>query len=495
MQELLYTAQQTRELDARAINEEGLPGYELMCRAGRAVFDEITRRYPACRTLTVVCGKGNNAGDGYVIARLAAEVGMLVDVQQLGSANALTGDAATARDDAQAAGVAPREHDADSPAFDGFGDVIVDALLGTGATGELRPAYASAVEAINTADRPVVAVDLPTGVVADTGATLGDAVNADVTVSFIGRKRGLATAAGMEHAGECVFTDLGVPTRVYRGQPAVPRRRFDAAALPRRRAGAYKQSYGHVLIVGGDDQMGGAVMMAAEAALRSGAGLVTVATRPRHQPAILARTPEVMVVDALSPQLDDVLARASLVGLGPGLGRGAWGGEAVVRVLELGLRTVVDADGLHWLARNLREKGRATPGPLIVTPHPGEAAALMDMSVPDIQQDRFVAATGIAERYRAAVILKGAGSIAADPDGRLAVCGHGNPGMASAGMGDVLTGIVCGIWAQGLSPFEAAECAMLLHSAAGDRAAARTGQASLIATDLIAELGPLLDGR
>ena len=489
----LYTAAQVRELDARAI-AGGIPGYELMQRAGAVVVDELLQRYPGAGSASVMCGRGNNAGDGYVVARLLKERGVDARVEQLGPARALGGDAALARDAASAAGVPVREHEDERPSIDNWGDVLVDALLGTGAVGPLRPAFAATVQAMNAAQRPIVAVDLPTGVQADTGAVEQDVVRASVTVSFIGRKRGLFTGAALSVCGERVFDDLGVPPAVFAGLEGAQLRRFDGRRLPEPDLNAYKHALGHVLVVGGDQAMGGAVLMAAEAALRSGAGLVTVATHPAHRTALLTRRPELMVIDAESDAVEELLERVSVLALGPGLGRGAWGRNRFEALsARARLPTVVDADGLRLLAGD--SWPAASECGLVLTPHVAEAAALLGCSTADVQADRFGAAAQLSERYQAWIILKGAGSITAGPSGNPIVCGHGNPGMATAGMGDVLTGIVAGLWAQGLRPGLAAELGMLLHSAAGDRAAEAVGQRSLLATDLFDALPALLRDR
>jgi NAD(P)H-hydrate epimerase len=344
----------------------------------------------------------------------------------------------------------------------------------------------------------VLALDLPTGVDADTGAATDPAVRAAVTVMFIGRKLGLYTGAGVAFAGRREFAGLGVAKPVYRQVPGCPLLDYaglgSECRLPPRDPGAYKQSFGHVAVIGGDFGMGGAPLMAAEAALRVGAGLVSVITRAAHRPAILARRPEVMVVEA-----DDAFARAAVLQratclvVGPGLGREPWGEALLGEALALGKPTVLDADGLHGLA----VRGLVPNGPVIGTPHPGEAGALLGVGSADIQADRPAAARALAERLRGVAVLKGPGTlVAALGSGGTAalhgVCSHGNPGMASAGMGDVLAGVIGGLVAQGLAPAGAAVAGTCLHSLAADRAAARLGQRSLLATDLIGEIIALL---
>ncbi|MBX3707224.1 MAG: NAD(P)H-hydrate dehydratase [Pseudomonadales bacterium] len=495
--ESLYNAAQCRALDRLAIDQQATPGFTLMTRAGQAALDCLLERWPDARALTVCCGKGNNAGDGYVVAALARRLGLAVELLQVGDPAALEGDAALARDMAQASGVAVAGAWPDAPA----GDVVVDALLGTGLRGPLRPPYAAAVNWINGSGRPVLALDLPTGVDADTGSVTDPVVRAAVTISFIGRKLGLYTGPGRSVAGARRFAGLGVGAPVYRqvdGCPLLEYPELPAAyRVPARDPGAYKQSFGHVLVVGGDHSMGGAPLMAAEAALRTGAGLVTVVTRAGHRPAILARRPETMVVDADDPAARRAaLDRATCLVVGPGLGRGPWGCALLEEALASGKPALVDADGLY----GLRDLSRAGRGPLIVTPHPGEAAALLGGTSAAVQADRLHAARTLVSELDAVVVLKGAGTVVAAPDGGgaprvLGICAHGNPGMASAGMGDVLSGVIGGLLAQGLAPAAAAVAGTCLHSLAADQAVQRVGERSLLATDLLEPMIAILAGE
>ena len=493
----LYTARGSRMLDRLAI-EGGQPGMVLMRRAGRALFDALLDGWPSLRHLTICCGRGNNAGDGYVVAGLARAQGMTVELIQLGDPGALDGDAATARDAAVAAGVRITRSD-DGHIVPG-GEVIVDALLGTGIQGAPRPPYARLIEALNASGRPVVAVDIPSGVAADTGAAAGVAVRAHTTVTFIGRKIGLHTGAGIALAGRVLFAPLGVGAEIHARVDGLDWLTFaglvESVGLPQRTADAYKQAVGHVVVVGGDHSMGGAVSMAAEAALRTGAGMVTVITRDAHRNALLARRPEVMVLDADDAALvTEVLDKARVFVLGPGLGRRAWGAGLFAQVLERRKPTVIDADGLYWLAQT----GAPAAG-AIITPHAAEAAGLLDTGVAEVGGDRLASARALAERVQGVAVLKGAGTVIAVHDGATAgpagrcvgVCAHGNPGMASAGMGDVLSGVIGALLGQGLAPEGAAALGVCLHSLAGDRAAGQLGEMSLLATDLIGEMVSLL---
>jgi len=484
----LYSAAQVRELDRTATEAVGIPGYTLMSRAGERCWACLRDTWPAARAIAVLCGTGNNGGDGFVAARLALAAGWQVAVLQLGAAERVRGDARTAREAFVAAGGTVAAFTPD--ALDGA-DVIVDALLGTGLGKPPEGEWRAAIEAINQATAPVLAVDIPSGLQADTGAVAGVAVRADRTVTFIGRKPGLYTGQGPDYAGVVTFADLGVPRVVY--QRVVPMAQLQGWPLPGvldrpRLRTAHKGQHGHVLVIGGDHGMAGAVRLAGEAALRTGAGLVTLATRPEHAALLAAACPELMSrgVDH-ARDLQPLLRRASVIVIGPGLGRSAWAQSLLAVVLEARQPRVIDADALNLLA--------GVPAPVahqVLTPHPGEAARLLALSAAAVQADRFTAARSIAERYGGSVVLKGAGTVVSGGTRPPVVCAAGNPGMATAGMGDVLSGVIAGCMAQGLEPPLAAVAGACLHGTAGDRAAAR-GERGMTAGDVIAELRGLLN--
>jgi NAD(P)H-hydrate epimerase len=497
MLERLYTRSQCQELERIAIEEFAIPGFELMQRAGRAAFAELLDRWPQARSLSICCGKGNNAGDGYIVAGLALGVGLRIELVQLGGAAALSGDAALARDWALGEGVVPIE----PRGITLSGDVVVDALLGTGLRGGLRDPYAKMVRGINESPAPVLAIDIPTGVDADTGACAQPSVVADVTVTFIGRKRGLYTGPGVSAVGHVVYADLGVGREILDLVPGTGLLNLEhllsSNPLPSRDLNAYKQTLGHVVVVGGDHAMGGAPLMAAEAALRVGAGMVSVVTRAIHRPAILSRRPELMVVDADDTQArDEVLARATTLVVGPGLGRRPWGYELIRAALSMAKPMVLDADGLNVFADLSSTAPLTVSGPIVVTPHTGEAATLLDCSSSSVHDDRFAAACALADLLAGVAVLKGAGTVIASHETAgseiLGVCAHGNPGMATAGMGDILAGVIGGMLAQGLCIEDAAVFGVCLHSCAGDAAANQIGERSLLATDLLPQLMALL---
>ncbi|HHI77107.1 MAG TPA: NAD(P)H-hydrate dehydratase, partial [Gammaproteobacteria bacterium] len=398
----------------------------------------------------------------------------------------LKGDARRAWEEAAAAGIEPCAFAGAPPQ----GEVLVDALLGTGLDRPLAGDWLAAVEAMNASGRPVVAVDVPTGLHADGGRVLGAAVQATATPTFIGRKFGLYTGAGPDHAGDVVFHDLGVPADIGAGMEPLAwliDPVWARAMLPLRSRTAHKGCFGHVLVIGGQPGMGGAAQLAGRAALRSGAGLVSLATAPEHAAMISAVRPELMSHGVSGPgELEPLLERATVLALGPGLGQGAWGSALFQAALASGLPLVVDADGLNLLAANPSRRED-----WVLTPHPGEAARLLGCPVAEVQADRLAAAREIRRRYGGVVVLKGAGSLILGE--RVFLSATGNPGMASGGMGDVLTGVIAALLAQGLAPGEAAAAGACLHGAAGDRAAG-DGERGLLASDLIEALRGVVNG-
>jgi hydroxyethylthiazole kinase-like uncharacterized protein yjeF len=480
----LYDAEQVRELDRRAI-AGGLGGYALMQRAARACWQAMSAD-PHPRRVAVLCGSGNNGGDGYEIARLAHAAGARVTVCAIAEPRAGS-EAERARqawlDDGGsiAAGV------------NGIGEVdwVVDALLGTGFGREPEGAMRAAIEAIAQVrgrGARVLAVDVPSGLDASSGDAPGACVRADVTVSFIGNKLGLWTGRGPALAGQRLFDALGVPDHVYEGLP--PRARLQSAselaALAPRVRDAHKNLSGHVLVIGGNHGMAGAVLLAARAALRAGAGLVSVATRSAHPVALTAVQPELMVHAVEDPaSLEPLLARASVVALGPGLGQDEWARALFARTIASEHALVVDADALNLLARFPRARGN-----WVLTPHPGEAGRLLQWPTAQVQSRRIDVAAQLAERYAAVAVVKGAGTIVSGAPPQ--ICGAGNPGMAVAGMGDTLTGIIAALWAQTGDADRSARLGVLAHALAGDRAA-RKGERGLLPSDVIAELRTVLN--
>ncbi len=473
----LYLAQQSRELDRIAIEEHGIKGIKLMRTAAMAVFDCIRQNWKNARHIAIFCGSGNNAGDGYFVASFAAQANFRVTVYSISDTNKLTGDALIAYQDYKRHGgeTLPLQSLEQSP------DLIIDALLGTGLTREVSDHYADAVETINQAECPVVAVDIPSGINADTGRIMGCAVKADKTVSFIALKQGLFTADACEHCGDIVFDDLNVPTEVFKkithGSELI-----QAPVLPNRKCSSHKGDFGHVLVIGGDAGMSGAARLAAEASLRTGAGLVSVATHPSHAALLNMGRFELMCHAIERPeQLQPLLEKASVVVLGTGLGQKDWGNALFNALDTFSVPVVVDADGLNLLAQSPDYNEWR-----ILTPHPKEAARLLGCSVAEIQNNRFQAVGKIQSQYGGVCLLKGAGTLVHDGQ-QTFVNTTGNPGMATAGMGDVLSGIIGGLLAQGISLSEAAKAGAYLHGKAADLAA-KHGERGLVAGDLMSHI-------
>ena len=480
----LYSTAQVRALDAYAIEKLGIPGYTLMKRAGEAALRFLRTRFPVAHRIVVVCGAGNNGGDGYVLARFAQAAGLTVTTLAATVPDRLRGDALQAFEDLHASGGRIQPYSAERLRE---GEVIVDALLGTGLRGAAREEIAHVIRDINGAGRPVLAVDVPSGLDSDAGIPLGDTVRADCTVTFVGLKTGLFIGDGPEFAGTVFFDDLEItPAEAGAPRPRIERILESAIqqALPRRARSSHKGDFGRVLIVGGGVGMPGAVRLAGEACLRVGAGLVTVAVAPENVPAISAGRPELICLQLTDAEaLREPAEKADVIAIGPGLGRTPWSRAALDVVLRSGKQLVVDADALNIVA----ESAGPARDDWVLTPHPGEAARLLGTETSEIQRDRLAALERLVARYRGTVVLKGAGTLVGAPGRTPALCERGNPGMATAGMGDVLTGTIAGILAQCQDAWLAARVGVLVHAMAGD-AAARTGERGLLASDVAREL-------
>lgn len=484
----LYRAAQVKKLDLAAIENHNISGTTLMERAGQAAFDLLQQRWPKVTRIAVLCGVGNNAGDGFVVARLAKSAGIEVAVFQVGDEINICGDALSANKTLQEAGVTvnPYKHGG----LNNW-DVIVDGLFGTGLSREVTGIWRSAIEAINRSGRPVLSLDIPSGLQADTGHALGIAVKSTVTITFIGLKQGMLTGEGPFYCGELQFNDLAIPKEVYTDVPPAARRldmQFASKRLVKRSRTAHKGHFGHVLIIGGMPGMSGAVKLAGEAAARVGAGLVSIATRKIHAAFLNVTRPELMVYGVeVASEIKPLLDKATVVGIGPGLGQSEWAQELLACVLETELPVVVDADAL-----NLISKDPVSRKNWILTPHPGEAARLINSRVEKIEADRFASILEIQQRFGGVVVLKGKGSLVAADDFSIDVSSAGNPGMASGGMGDVLTGVICGLLAQRLSLIDAAKVGVYIHSEAADRAS-RHGERGMLASDLMDPLRQLVN--
>ncbi|HEY7142110.1 MAG TPA: NAD(P)H-hydrate dehydratase [Methylomirabilota bacterium] len=505
----LATAAEMRRADRSATERYGVPSLLLMENAGRGATDALERVLGPVRgrRIAVVCGKGNNGGDGFVVARHLIGRGARVTAWLVGRAGDVQGDARVNLDALQRAGESVTEAaEADGPAFGrlraelGAADVVVDALLGTGVRGAATGSIAAAIEAVNAAaaaGRPVCALDLPSGLPSDGEVPAGPVVRARVTVTFGLPKLGLVLPAGAAHAGRVEIADLGIPREwLGEGIPTALLEAADArAALPLRSTDAHKGSYGHLLVVAGSVGRTGAAVLACLGALRVGTGLVTCATPASQQPVVAAQLPEPMTeplpetaARTLSAKaverVVELLSRMDAVALGPGVGLDPETRAAVRTLVRDAERPmVVDADALTALAGR-PGLCREAPAPRLLTPHPGEAARLLGCSIAEVQKDRIASARRLAAESGAVVALKGAGTVVASPDGRAMLNPTGNPGMATGGTGDVLTGVAGGLLAQGVAPAAALSAAVYLHGLAGDLVAEARGEAGLVAGDV-----------
>lgn len=468
----LFSPEQIRRNEGAAAEREGLTMWQLMERAGQAVFRCLRQHYSVPTTVAVLCGPGNNGGDGLVLATIAQQAGYQVrvfaeadafDKQSLEAALALNlwlesggeVEPLTAWPDAEA-------------------DVVIDALLGTGLNSRVRGIYGATIENVNTRKLPVLAVDIPSGLNGETGQVMGSAVEATHTISFIGMKRGLYTADARDYCGQLWYADLGLATAIE--EETVPAAwRLESKQLrswlPKRKEQSHKGLYGHVLIVGGQRGMAGAVRLAGEAALRSGAGKVTIVCEPGQEELVVG-VPELMVLgldareEEHAAEFERLLMAVDVVAVGPGLGQSDWGQSLWVSVLASSKPMVVDADALNFLAQAQLKREN-----WILTPHPGEAATLLGTDNKSIQANRWESAKALQEKYGGTVVLKGSGTLVQGKE-YVAVCTAGSAALASAGTGDVLTGITAGIWAQaealGLSQWQVACTGVLVHGLAGE---------------------------
>ena len=482
--ERVFTGTECREIDRIAVEEFDISGYRLMYRAAIFAMAELLQRWPNPKSVSIVCGSGNNAGDGYLLAGALHSRQIPVQIVQVGDTSRLQGDAKQAFESITKLGVA-LSFDQDIS-----GDVIVDALMGTGARGAVRPAFADAISHINATGKPVLALDLPSGVDADTGGFLiAEPVQADVTTCFVGRKLALLTGKARNFAGEIVTSSLDIPQEAFErvaGLRVLPSNESERA-LPERQPSSHKGHFGHVLIVGGNRGMGGAVLLAGEACLRSGAGLVSVVTHPDHASNLLSRRPELMIRGSVAGELDRSLVdRADVIAIGPGLGVDDWARQLFHNVCAGNKPLVIDADALNLQS----EDGDGLPAGSIVTPHPGEASRLLDTTTAIVEDDRIGAVKQVTSRLHAVGVLKGAGSLVANEGELYAVCDIAEPALSTAGSGDVLTGIIAATYAQLGAPLLATALGVYLHASAGQRARSNADGRGIIAGDLIDALRP-----
>jgi NAD(P)H-hydrate epimerase len=471
----LYSTEQIKKVEQFVIQNGMFSGYALMERAGQAVFDHIQHSYPKVKKITIFCGGGNNGGDGYVVAKLAAQANLDVCVYSVAEPTGLKNDALTAYQQFILAGGIVNSFE--NQVIDS--DLIIDALLGTGLSRLVTEKYQLAINTINQSGIPIISVDVPSGLNADTGYVMGEAVVADATITFIGLKQGLFTGFASQYTGDIIYAPLDLPTLVWKTVRSSITRVEPEPLLPRSKY-AHKGNFGHVLVVGGGVGYSGAARLAGMVALRIGAGLVSIATHPDNAAVMNAVCPELMCHGiSSSEELERLLEKASVVVVGTGLGQDDWATSLFKTVLNADKPTVVDADGLNLLAKFPCKKSN-----WVLTPHVGEAARLLDVTTTVIQTNRFEAVQQLCEQYGGVALLKGAGTLIAH-NNQIAVSNTGNPGMASGGMGDVLAGVIASLIAQGMSLEDAAKQGVYGHGLAADYSTKEEGERGLLATDLL----------
>ena len=493
-----YSVKQVRENEVKAAAELAIPIYELMLRAGNAAFALLNERYKGVKSILVICGKGNNGGDGFVVARLAKQADINVTVLLLTEQNTITGDAKSAMEEYCQQGGEIYEvnniKDVEKYYFQCDVDLIVDAILGTGFNGILRAFYADVIEFVNQQSCSVLSLDIPSGLNADTGAISPIAINADSCITFIALKQGLLTGQAANYCGRLYFANLDVEvifTQIT--QSHIFLLNADSKpALPQRKPTSHKGDIGLVLTVGGGEGMPGAIRLSSEAALRAGAALVAVCCLPQNQAMVFNGRPELMLApdNITSLEISPIIAKAKTIVVGPGLGRNNWAKELYDYVNTLTEKTlVVDADGLYFLA----EQPNINPQ-RIITPHPKEASLLLNCTVADIEADRFAAVRQLANKYGGVCVLKGAGSLVSDGE-QVWINTTGNAGMASGGMGDVLSGIIAALSLQLPDLLAAVKLGVYLHGHAADIVAQQQGQCGMLASDLLLPLQASVNGN
>ena len=499
----LFTSQETRKLDSLAIKEKNISSFSLMEEAALFSLNVLLENWPKTSQVIVFCGKGNNAGDGYLLAGLAKEAGITSIIVQVQDIKKLKPTSRKALDWS----LSKKVQKITLASFNKLklqkNVILVDALLGTGIKGVVKKRIYDAVKVLNikSGKHPILSLDVPTGICSDTGIELGMAVRANVTATFLGRKRGCYTSKGRECSGKIRFSNLSVRQKVLNGiQPNchIISMEKGLKKLTNRDTNSHKGNYGHVFVIGGDKGFGGAAILAAKAAAKSGSGLTTLVTREEHLTAALTQCPELMVISVESGQdVEPHLNRASVIVIGPGLGRSAWSEQMLQRTFWESNRrkipVVLDADALNLLSDLKLDSTK--PKKIILTPHPGEAARLLNKTVDEIESDRFKSVMELQKKYNALCVLKGSGSLVCSSRYRrqyVGVCESGNPGMASGGMGDLLSGLIGSFLAQGLSVVQAVETAVDIHSKAADMAALELGELSILASDVLEDIQYLL---
>ena len=504
----VVTAAEMRQIDQDTIEGIGIPGIVLMETAGSAIVRAILQHYPTTERIGILVGKGNNGGDGLVIARQLAHTGHDVHIFLVSPADSFTGEAAINLQIAKNLGLRIEVISGEKEGWKHWMtncELLVDAIFGTGLRGAVRDPIATIIDTINSRSTPVLSVDLPSGLDADTGHPLGPCVQADRTVTIGLPKRGLLVHPGAELAGKLEVVDIGFPEQVIDTQGIKVNWTTTTQAsqwMPLRPPASHKGTYGRVLVVAGSTGMTGAAALASEAALRAGAGLVTLATPKHLNPILEGLLPEVMTLPLSETEAGSLSASAtaailefaekmkSVLAIGPGISQHPDTVALVQQLIrenrehKLGLRMVIDADGLNAIAQT-PEIMSFLDKEIVLTPHPGEMARLMDTRVSTLEADRIRTAQTYASEHGVVLVFKGAPTVTADANGNVWINSTGNSGMGTGGMGDVLTGIIAGLMAQGLSTERGAVLGVYIHGLAGDIVSERSGMHGLIASDVL----------
>ena len=476
----LYQREQVYRLDQQTMQLDGQSSQSLMLKAATATWNAIQQRWPDSRHIVIFAGAGNNGGDAFAIACLARQEGKQISLFMIGEEARQSQESAYYRKSWVDLGGEILSWSGQCPDC----DIIIDGLLGIGCNKALDSSWQSWVSEINASPAIRVSIDIPSGLNANTGNAMPAAIRADLSVSFIGRKVGCWLSDGPDFCGELLFDDLGISSSAVASESAVCHIMNDGnIELPKARLhNTHKNQLGHILVVGGDKGMSGAVRLAAMAALRSGAGLVSVCIHPENYTAIAAADPELMV--AGWEDLDRLLERATVVVVGPGLGQTDKACQLLDQLTSCQKPMLIDADALQVDFLNKLQSTQT-----VITPHPGEAARLMNCSAAQIQQDRIQAMQVLTERWAGACVLKGSGSLVGQRDMPMSLCANGHAGMATAGSGDVLVGMIAGYMGQGLSELQAARCGVYLHASSADYYARNQQAETMVASDLIRGIG------
>ena len=496
------TAHTMQEIDKQTIEEFGISGLDLMESAGQSCVDAILSGFGPAGSAAIIAGKGNNGGDGYVIARLLRLAGWSVTVYALAERSQISGDAAVnlARLPEDTVAYCPHEGQLSSRHMDEIAhvDVIVDAMLGTGLRSDVSGVYREAIEIINASGRPILAVDIPSGIHGTTGRILGDAVRASITVTFAFAKLGHVLYPGAEYTGRLIIADIGIPPNLMEAAPGYDLLNDDfiRPMLHRRDRQAHKGHFGHCLVIAGSIGKTGAAALSANSAMRAGSGLVTLAVAESLHAILETKTTEVMTVplpdsnsgavtSSAFPAIQKLLDGKDALALGPGLGSRPGTIALVQTIVEsVSLPMVIDADALNALAEDITILRRKKSADIILTPHPGEMARLLGTSIPDVEAIRISVAQEFARNFGVYLILKGARTIIASPTGMAAINCSGNPGMATGGMGDVLTGIIASLLGQHYSTWDACRIGVYIHGYAADLVADEKGEIGINASDV-----------